>query len=130
MGMMNGMSVGDVNVGVLVEGCDDENEKVDLDRGGEGLCGKIWVWNKLYEYGIGFSDSRVDSYCIYCDLVGGDINKLGGMWGVVVRVRKGEELWKKLFEGMGKGYGEVVGMMMGGWMMKVWERGVGGVGRE
>lgn len=37
---------------VLVQACDDENDKVDLDSRRDAFCGKISVCNNLYQYGI------------------------------------------------------------------------------
>ena len=42
---------------VLVQACDDENDKVDLDSRRDAFCGKISVCNNLYQYGIPFTDT-------------------------------------------------------------------------
>lgn len=48
IGIINAISVADLNVPVLVQACDDENDKVDLDSRRDAFCGKISVCNNLY----------------------------------------------------------------------------------
>lgn len=43
IGIINAISVADLNVPVLVQACDDENDKVDLDSRRDAFCGKISV---------------------------------------------------------------------------------------
>ena len=45
IGIINAISVADLNVPVLVQACDDENDKVDLDSRRDAFCGKISVCN-------------------------------------------------------------------------------------
>lgn len=52
IGIINAISVADLNVPILVQACDDENDKVDLDSRRDAFCGKISVCNNLYQYGI------------------------------------------------------------------------------
>ena len=55
IGIINAISDADLNVPVLVQACDDENDKVDLDSRRDAFCGKISVCNNLYQYGIPLS---------------------------------------------------------------------------
>lgn len=75
IGIINVISVVDLNVFVLVQVCDDENDKVDLDSCCDVFCGKIFVCNNLYQYGIFFIDIILYIYFIYFDLLVVDINK-------------------------------------------------------
>ena len=43
IGIINAISVADLNVPILVQACDDENDKVDLDSRRDAFCGKISV---------------------------------------------------------------------------------------
>ena len=69
IGIINAISVADLNVPVLVQACDDENDKVDLDSRRDAFCGKISVCNNLYQYGIPFTDTTLHTYSIYSDLL-------------------------------------------------------------
>ena len=77
IGIINAISVADLNVPVLVQACDDENDKVDLDSRRDAFCGKISVCNNLYQYGIPFTDTTLHTYSIYSELLAKDINKFG-----------------------------------------------------
>ena len=83
IGIINAISVADLNVPVLVQACDDENDKVDLDSRRDAFCGKISVCNNLYQYNIPFTDTTLHTYSIYSDLLAKDINKFAGVCRVV-----------------------------------------------
>ena len=87
IGIINAISVADLNVPVLVQACDDENDKVDLDSRRDAFCGKISVCNNLYQYGIPFTDTTLHTYCIYSELLAKDINKFAGICRVVNGLR-------------------------------------------
>lgn len=69
IGIINAISVADLNVPVLVQACDDENDKVDLDSRRDAFCGKISVCNNLYQYGIPFTDTTLHTYSIYSEWI-------------------------------------------------------------
>ena len=85
IGIINAISVADLHVPVLVQACDDENDKVDLDSRRDAFCGKISVCNNLYQYGIPFTDTTLHTYSIYSDLLAKDINR----FSAVSRVENG-----------------------------------------
>ncbi len=87
IGIINAISVVDLNVPVLVQACDDENDKVDLDSRRDAFCGKISVCNNLYQYGIPFTDTTLHTYSIYSELLAKDINKFAGICRVVNGLR-------------------------------------------
>ena len=87
IGIINAISVADLNVPVLVQACDDENDKVDLDSRRDAFCGKISVCNNLYQYGIRFTDTTLHTYSIYSELLAKDINKFAGICRVVNGLR-------------------------------------------
>ena len=87
IGIINAISVADLNVPVLVQACDDENDKVDLDSRRDAFCGKISVGNNLYQYGIPFTDTTLHTYSIYSELLAKDINKFAGICRVVNGLR-------------------------------------------
>ena len=85
IGIINAISVADLNVPVLVQAC--ENDKVDLDSRRDAFCGKISVCNNLYQYGIPFTDTTLHTYSIYSELLAKDINKFAGICRVVNGLR-------------------------------------------
>lgn len=87
IGIINAISVADLNVPVLVQACDDENDKVDLDSRRDAFCGKISVCNNLYQYGIPFTNTALHTYSIYSALLTKDINKFAGICRVVNGLR-------------------------------------------
>lgn len=87
IGIINAISVADLNVPILVQACDDENDKVDLDGRRDAFCGKISVCNNLYQYGIPFTDTTLHTYSIYSELLAKDINKFAGICRVVNGLR-------------------------------------------
>lgn len=83
IGIINAISTADLNVPILVQACDDDNDKVDLDNRRDAFCGKISVCNNLYQYGIPFTDTTLHTYSITSDLLVKDINKFAGICRVV-----------------------------------------------
>lgn len=79
IGIINAISVADLNVPVMVQACDDENDKVDLDSRRDAFCGKLSVCNNLYQYGIPFTDTTLHTYSIYSELLAKDINKFAAV---------------------------------------------------
>lgn len=87
IGIINAISVAELNVPVLVQACDDENDKVDLDSRRDAFCGKISVCNNLYQYGIPFTDTILHTYSVFSDLLAKDINKFAAICRVVNGLR-------------------------------------------
>jgi L-fucose isomerase-like protein len=83
IGIINAISGADLHVPVLVQACDDENDKVDLDSRRDAFCGKISVCNNLYQYGIPFTDTCLHTYSIYSDYLRQDLRKFAGICRVV-----------------------------------------------
>jgi len=87
IGIINAISDAELNVPVLVQACDDENDKVDLDSRRDAFCGKISVCNNLYQYGIPFTDTTLHTYSIYSDLLAKDLQKFAAICRVVNGLR-------------------------------------------
>ena len=83
VGIINAICRAELNVPVLVQACDDENDKVDLDSRRDAFCGKISVCNNLYQCGIPFTDTTYHTYSIHSDLLMNDINKFAAICRVV-----------------------------------------------
>lgn len=87
IGIINAISVADLNVPILVQACDDENDKVDLDNRRDAFCGKLSVCNNLYQYGIPFTDTTLHTYSIYSDLLTKDLNRFAAICRTVNGLR-------------------------------------------
>lgn len=87
IGIINAISVADLRVPVLVQACNDENDKVDLDSRRDAFCGKISVCNNLYQYGIPFTDTELHTYSIYSEHLANDINRFAAICRVVNGLR-------------------------------------------
>ena len=87
IGIINAISDADLNVPVMVQACDDDNDKVDLDSRRDAFCGKISVCNNLYQYGIPFTDTSLHTYSIYSPLLLQDINRFAAICRVVNGLR-------------------------------------------
>ena len=83
VGIINAISRAELHVPVLVQACDDQNDKVDLDSRRDAFCGKISVCNNLYQCGIPFTDTTYHTYSIHSDLLMKDINKFAAICRVV-----------------------------------------------
>lgn len=87
IGIINAINDAELNVPVLVQACDDENDKVDLDSRRDAFCGKISVCNNLYQYGIPFTDTTLHTYSIYSPLLAKDLEKFAAICRVVNGLR-------------------------------------------
>ena len=87
IGIINAISDADLRVPVLVQACDDENDKVDLDSRRDAFCGKISVCNNLYQYGIPFTDTTLHTYSIYSELLAKDLHRFAAICRVVNGLR-------------------------------------------
>lgn len=86
IGIINAISRAELNVPVLVQACDDQNDKVDLDSRRDAFCGKISVCNNLYQYGIPFTDTELHTYSIHSELLMKDINKFAAVCRLVKKM--------------------------------------------
>lgn len=87
IGIINAISDAELNVPVMVQACDDDNDKVDLDSRRDAFCGKISVCNNLYQYGIPFTDTTLHTYSIHSPLLAADIRRFAAICRVVNGLR-------------------------------------------
>ena len=62
LGVVNSINMAKLDVPVLVQACDDDNDKVDVYSRRDAFCGKISVCNNLFQYGIPFTDTTYHTY--------------------------------------------------------------------
>lgn len=65
----------DLRVPVLVQACDDRNDRVDLKGRRDSFCGKLSVCNNLHQYGIPFTDTTLHTCDIDGELFAGDLDR-------------------------------------------------------
>lgn len=74
-----------LNVPVLIQACNDENDKVSVSQRRDAYCGKISVTNNLYQYGIPWTDTAQHT----CDIGGAVFTRDLDNFSRVCRVVKG-----------------------------------------
>lgn len=85
LGVVNTIRMSGLNVPVLVQACDDDNDKVDVKNRRDAFCGKLSVCNNLYQYGIKFTNTTFHTY----SLEDGEFIQDIRMFAAVCRVVKG-----------------------------------------
>jgi L-fucose isomerase-like protein len=88
LGVVNTLSLARLEVPVLVQACDDENDKVDVDHRRDAFCGKISVCNNLYQYRIPFTDTTWHSCPIASETFTRDLDFFARVCRVVRGLRR------------------------------------------
>lgn len=83
LGVVNTIKLSGLNVPVLVQACDDDNDKVDVKSRRDAFCGKLSVCNNLYQYGIKFTDTTYHTYSLDSDEFTKDLLKFAAICRVV-----------------------------------------------
>lgn len=83
LGVVNTLKMDELNVPVLIQACDDDNDKVDVKSRRDAFCGKLSVCNNLYQYGIKFTDTIYHTYKIESEEFTKDIYKFAAICRVV-----------------------------------------------
>jgi len=88
LGVVNTINMANLGVPVLVQACDDDNNKVDVYSRRDAFCGKISVCNNLVQYGIPFTDTTFHTYPIESDTFEQDVNYFASVCRVVNGLKK------------------------------------------
>ncbi len=83
LGVVNTIKMAGLNVPVLVQACDDDNDKVDVKSRRDAFCGKLSVCNNLYQYDIKFTDTTYHTYSLDSKEFTADITKFAAVCRVV-----------------------------------------------
>ena len=83
LGVVNTIHMAGLNVPVLIQACDDDNDKVDVKNRRDAFCGKLSVCNNLYQYGIKFTDTTYHTYSLESEEFTRDVQKFAGICRVV-----------------------------------------------
>jgi L-fucose isomerase-like protein len=87
LGVVNTLKLSGLNVPVLVQACDDDNDKVDVHSRRDAFCGKLSVCNNLYQYGIRFTNTTFHTYSLEDEEFTADIQKFAAICRVVKGLR-------------------------------------------
>lgn len=83
LGVVNAINMARLDVPVLVQACDDDNDKVDVNSRRDAFCGKMSVCNNLVQYGIPFTDTTFHTYPLDSDTFEKDIDYFARVCRVV-----------------------------------------------
>ena len=83
IGIINALDLSELHVPILVQACDDDNDKVDLDSRRDAFCGKISVCNNLYQYNIPFTLTTLHTCDIDSKEFAADLDYFAGVCRVV-----------------------------------------------
>lgn len=87
LGVVNTIKLAGLDVPVLVQACDDDNDKVDVKSRRDAFCGKLSVCNNFYQYGIKFTDTTYHTYSLDSQTFTYDLMKFAGICRVVKGLR-------------------------------------------
>lgn len=83
LGIVNTLNLAKLDVPLLIQACDDENDKVDVKSRRDAFCGKLSVCNNLYQYGIPFTDTTYHTYPLDSELFRKDVDRFARVCRVV-----------------------------------------------
>ncbi|MBN1676631.1 MAG: fucose isomerase [Kiritimatiellae bacterium] len=87
LGVVNTLKFAGLDVPVLVQACDDDLDKVDVDNRRDSFCGKLSVCNNLVQYGIPFTNTRLHTCALNSDTFADDVTFFAGVCRVVRGLR-------------------------------------------
>jgi L-fucose isomerase-like protein len=83
LGIVNTLQMAKLDVPVLVQACDDDNDKVSISERRDAFCGKLSVCNNLYQYNIPYTDTTYHTCKINSKVFEQDIEKFARICRVV-----------------------------------------------
>jgi L-fucose isomerase-like protein len=83
LGIVHAIKGARLDVPVLVQACDDDNDKVSVSERRDAFCGKLSVCNNLYQYGIPFTDTTFHTCKIISDVFEKDLLEFARICRVV-----------------------------------------------
>jgi L-fucose isomerase-like protein len=83
LGIVNTLNLAKLDVPLLIQACDDENDKVDVKSRRDAFCGKLSVCNNLYQCGIPFTDTTYHTYPLDSELFRKDVDRFARVCRVV-----------------------------------------------
>jgi len=77
-----------LDVPIMVQACDDHNDKVDVHSRRDAFCGKISVCNNFYQYGIPFTETTFHTQPLESGTFTSDMRRFAAVCRVVNGLRK------------------------------------------
>lgn len=87
LGIVQTLEMANLNVPVLVQACNDDIDKVDVNSRRDAFCGKLSVCNNLYQYKIPFTDTTEHTCDIDGELFRRDVQSFAAVCRVVRGLR-------------------------------------------
>jgi len=83
LGIVNTLKFAKLDVPVLVQACDDDNNKISIKERRDAFCGKLSVCNNFYQYGIPFTDTTLHTCKIDSEVFAKDVVRFASVCRVV-----------------------------------------------
>ncbi len=83
LGIVNAINSAKLDVPVLVQACDDDNNKISISERRDAFCGKLSVCNNFYQYGIPFTDTTLHTCKIDSEVFEKDVVRFASVCRVV-----------------------------------------------
>lgn len=83
LGIVNAINGAKLLVPVMVQACDDDNDKVSVNERRDAFCGKLSVCNNFYQYGIPYTDTTFHTCKINSDVFEQDVKRFASICRVV-----------------------------------------------
>ena len=83
IGVVNAINLAKLGIPVLIQACDDDNDKVGINERRDAFCGKLSVCNNLYQYNIPYSDTTFHTCKINSRVFEQDIEKFARICRIV-----------------------------------------------
>ena len=74
-GIVNAIKWAKLDVPIMVQACDDDNDKVGINQRRDAFCGKLSVCNNLYQYNIPFTDTTYHTCKINSEVFRNDVKQ-------------------------------------------------------
>jgi L-fucose isomerase-like protein len=87
IGIATALNLAKLDVPVLVQACDDDLDKMDMDNRRDAFCGKLSVCNNLYQYNIRFTNTSLHTCAINGKEFIADIDFFSSVCKVVKGIR-------------------------------------------
>ncbi len=86
--IVNSINMAKLNVPIMVQACDDDNDKVDVHSRRDAFCGKISVCNNFYQYGLPFTDTTFHTQPLESETFDKDVHRFAAVCRVANGLRK------------------------------------------
>ena len=86
-GVADAIRMSGLNVPVLIQACDDDFDKLQLENRRDAWCGKLSLCNNLYQYGIKYSLTARHTCPVDSEIFRADVEKFSRVCAVVKAMR-------------------------------------------